>query len=150
MKLFLFQKTRAHRRLADDVPEEVKKRRHLEVATAWRSGAKQRNRSRIGGRELVLVEGVSASPSPILSSPPSSLPLLLLQPSRRSSEQLSGRTDGNTRAVFPKDGLPSGESIRPGDYVEIEITAANSQTMLGNAVRLSSIAEFRRSNEKQP
>lgn len=60
------QKTRAYHRLKDDVPEDVKKRRHQEMSALWRVVAKDKKQKRIGGRELVLVEGVSWSLSDVV------------------------------------------------------------------------------------
>jgi tRNA-2-methylthio-N6-dimethylallyladenosine synthase len=58
----------------------------------------------IGKEEVVLVEGVS----------------------KKSDEFLSGRTDTNKVAVFPKS-----DDIKVGDYVKIEITRATSATLFG-------------------
>jgi tRNA A37 methylthiotransferase MiaB len=53
------EKTAAHRRLADDVPEEVKKRRLAEIIDAQRRGAAEANEEEVGRTHLVLVEGAS-------------------------------------------------------------------------------------------
>ena len=53
------QKTHAHRKLVDDVPEEVKQRRLVRMAEAFREGAAKLNQNLIGTDQLVLVEGVS-------------------------------------------------------------------------------------------
>ncbi|VDL69872.1 unnamed protein product [Nippostrongylus brasiliensis] len=55
------EKTRAHYRLTDDVPEEIKKRRHEELAAAFRHEALSIHQSLLGSEQLVLVEGVSYS-----------------------------------------------------------------------------------------
>ncbi len=53
-----FQKTSAFHRLSDNVPEEVKHRRHLELVAAFREEAEKLNQAQIGQLQLVLVEGV--------------------------------------------------------------------------------------------
>lgn len=54
-----FQKTHAHRRLEDDVPLEVKRRRVGEVLALFRHRAKELFDQQVGSHQLVLVEGVS-------------------------------------------------------------------------------------------
>ena len=51
-------KTHAYHKLTDDVPENVKSRRHMELCDAFRSTALELNRKMIGQKHLVLVEGV--------------------------------------------------------------------------------------------
>lgn len=53
------QKTRAHHRLQDDVPTDVKKRRLEELVAAFREEAARANAALVGQAQLVLVEGVS-------------------------------------------------------------------------------------------
>ena len=67
-------------RLSDDVPEEIKKRRHMEVVDAFRAEALALNQSRIGEKHLVLVEGRS----------------------KKSEHALVGRNDAFVKVVFPK------------------------------------------------
>ena len=52
------QKTGAYHRLKDDVPEDVKSRRHEELARVFREEAEVLNQSQIGSQHIVLVEGV--------------------------------------------------------------------------------------------
>lgn len=52
------QKTHAHRRFVDDVPELVKKRRLEEIIGIFRAGASERNAQLVGTTQLVLLEGV--------------------------------------------------------------------------------------------
>lgn len=53
------EKTTAHRRLKDDVPEEVKKERLIRMIETFRNGAQEQNQKLIGNTELILIEGVS-------------------------------------------------------------------------------------------
>ena len=57
------QKTRAAHRLVDDVSDDVKRRRHDELAKTFRLCAHQLNQSLIGQRRVVLVDRVSHSVS---------------------------------------------------------------------------------------
>lgn len=51
----------------------------------------------------------------------------ILQESKRSSEELCGRNDGNVKVIFPKTDLrvqpekPQMVPIKPGDYVLVKV-----------------------------
>ncbi|XP_012694002.1 CDK5 regulatory subunit-associated protein 1 [Clupea harengus] len=106
-------KTRAYHRLQDDVPAEVKQRRLQELIAVFREEAAGVNGSLIGSTQLILVEGES----------------------KRSAQELSGRSDGNVKVIFPKQEVPAldtgscMEPIKLGDYVLVKVTSANSQSM---------------------
>uniref|UniRef100_A0A146KQN1 CDK5RAP1-like protein n=1 Tax=Lygus hesperus TaxID=30085 RepID=A0A146KQN1_LYGHE len=112
------EKTTAHRRYVDDVPEEVKKERLIEMSKTFRRTAHKLNQSFVGKDEIILVEGTS----------------------KRSKEFLAGRNDGNIKVIIPSIGVPvhdHSDSIRPiqvGDYVKVRITEANSQVLKGNPI----------------
>jgi len=108
------ERTLAHRKFEDDVPEEVKKRRLSEIITQQMNIQGERNKSEIGERHLVLVEGTS----------------------KKSEEQMSGRTDTNKICVFDR------RDFEPGDYVAVEITDCTSATLLAKSITQSSISEF--------
>ena len=108
------ERTLAYRKFEDDVPEEVKKQRLSEIIDQQREMQEERNKSEHGTRHLVLVEGFS----------------------KRSDEQLTGRTDTNKKVVFDR------ENYSKGQYVEVEITGSTSATLLGKAIRESSIADY--------
>lgn len=55
------QKTTAHRRYLDDVPQDVKNRRVSEMAQVYRAGAEDLNAACVGTKQLILIEGVSIS-----------------------------------------------------------------------------------------
>ena len=55
------QKTHAYHRLTDDVPEDVKSSRHMELAQVYRKEAELLNKAEVGREHLVLIEGVSTS-----------------------------------------------------------------------------------------
>ena len=108
------ERTLAHRKYEDNVPEDVKKRRLTEIIEQQMAIQKKNNKKEIGRRHLVLVEGTS----------------------KRSDEQLSGRTDTNKMVVFDR------KNYQKGDYVEVEITDCTSATLIGKPVRKCSIVEF--------
>ncbi|NXY59690.1 CK5P1 protein, partial [Callaeas wilsoni] len=109
------QKTRAHHRLQDDVPADVKKRRLEQLIATFREEAARANVALVGQAQLVLVEG----------------------PSKRSASELCGRNDGNIKVIFPdtelEDAAECGAPSRaqPGDYVMVKVTSASSQTLRG-------------------
>ncbi|NWY16175.1 CK5P1 protein, partial [Aphelocoma coerulescens] len=109
------QKTRAHHRLQDDVPTDVKKRRLEQLIATFREEAARANAALVGQAQLVLVEG----------------------PSKRSASELCGRNDGNIKVIFPdaelEDAAECGAPGRaqPGDYVMVKVTSSSSQTLQG-------------------
>ncbi|XP_042657069.1 mitochondrial tRNA methylthiotransferase CDK5RAP1 [Tyto alba] len=109
------QKTRAHHRLQDDVPADIKKRRLEELITVFREEAARANEAMVGQSQLVLVEG----------------------PSKRSASELCGRNDGNIKVIFPDAevadaaGCEALARAQPGDYVLVKVTSATSQTLKG-------------------
>ncbi|KAM9409646.1 mitochondrial tRNA methylthiotransferase CDK5RAP1 [Pholidichthys leucotaenia] len=112
------KKTHAFHRLQDDVPAEVKQRRLKECVEVFREEASKVNAALIGSTQLVLVEGES----------------------KRSADDLCGRTDGNVKVNFPKEDVvaqPEGSSttpVRAGDYVVVKILSASSQSLRGRSI----------------
>jgi tRNA-2-methylthio-N6-dimethylallyladenosine synthase len=107
-------RTLAQRKYEDNVPEEVKKRRLSEIIEQQMNIQEELNKKEIGKKHLVLVEGTS----------------------KRSDEQLCGRTDTNKMVVFDR------EDYQKGDYVEVVINDCTSATLMGEALQKSSIEAF--------
>ena len=95
--------TYASKHLPDDVPEEVKIRRLNELIALQTEISAQRNAQDVGREFDVLVEGFS----------------------KRSRQQLCGRTEQNKMVVFDKAGHHIGETVR------VKITGSTSATLLG-------------------
>uniref|UniRef100_A0AAQ6A090 Mitochondrial tRNA methylthiotransferase CDK5RAP1 n=1 Tax=Amphiprion ocellaris TaxID=80972 RepID=A0AAQ6A090_AMPOC len=99
------KKTHAFHQLQDDVPAEVKQRRLEECISVFREEAVKVNSGLIGSTQLILVEGES----------------------KRSAEDLCGRTDGNMKVIFPKEDVaaqPAESGTAPicaGDYVLVKV-----------------------------
>lgn len=108
------ERTLAHRKYEDNVPEDIKKRRLTEIISQQMNIQEKNNQKEVGKRHLVLAEGTS----------------------KRSDEQLSGRTDTNKMVVFDR------QNFQKGDYVEVEIIGCTSATLMGKCIGKSSIAEF--------
>ena len=121
------EKTKAYHHLKDDVPSEVKKERAEQIATLFRKHALEINESLIGTEQLVLIE----------------------KKSKRSENDYVGRCDNNVKAIFPVKpisdlcGQPTIPS--PGDYVCVQVTAATSQTVKANPVKLTTLVDYHRS-----
>ena len=98
--------TFAAKHLPDNVPEEVKIERLNELIRLQTEISAQQNRKDIGKTFEVLVEGFS----------------------KRSREQLMGRTEQNKAVVFDKQGY------NIGDRVMVKIVDATSATLIGNAI----------------
>ncbi len=99
--------TYASKHLADDVPEEVKVRRLEELIALQNELSAESNRRCVGREYDILVEGVS----------------------KRSREQLFGRTEQNKVVVFDRG------THRPGDYVRVRVTGSSSATLQGEEVK---------------
>jgi len=108
------ERTLAHRKYEDNVPEEVKKRRLSEIIQQQMSIQEKNNIKELGNRHLVLVEGTS----------------------KRSEEQLSGRTDTNKVVVFDR------KDFQKGDYVEVEVTQSTSATLIAKPIKKRTITEY--------
>ena len=98
--------TYASKHLPDDVPEEEKIRRLNELIALQTEISAQQNKKDEGKAFDVLVEGFS----------------------KRSREQLCGRTEQNKMVVFDKAGHHIGETVR------VKITGSTSATLLGEAL----------------
>ena len=98
--------TYASKHLPDDVPEEEKIRRLNELIALQTEISAQQNKKDEGKTFDVLVEGFS----------------------KRSREQLCGRTEQNKMVVFPKAGHHLGETV------QVTITGSTSATLLGEAL----------------
>lgn len=119
------EKTPAHRRLKDDVPEEIKKQRLAEVIDTFMRILKQKNQKEIGKRYLVLVEGTS----------------------KRSPDEWLSRNDGNKKVVFNNSKVPDlkGEGsyeVGRGDYVLVEIEGTTGMTLTGRPIAKTTIQEY--------
>ncbi|HEY6899206.1 MAG TPA: tRNA (N6-isopentenyl adenosine(37)-C2)-methylthiotransferase MiaB [Puia sp.] len=101
--------TLAARRYADDVPEEVKKRRLDEIVKLQNRLSLESNKRDLGKTFKVLIEGDS----------------------KKSAEDWKGRSSQNKTIIFPKTGTSAGK----GDYVWIKIEDCTTATLIGNAVQ---------------
>ena len=100
--------TYASRHLPDDVPEETKIRRLNEMIALQNELSAESYRKDIGKVFEIMVEGVS----------------------KRSKEQLFGRTQQNKVVVFDRG------NHRIGDFVKVRVTDASSATLKGVEVEI--------------
>jgi len=100
--------TLAARRYADDIPEEVKKRRLEEIIQLQNSLSKESYQNDIGKTFEVLIEGNS----------------------KRSDAQWYGRNSQNKVVVFPKENY----QLDKGMYAQVKINSATQATLLGEIV----------------
>ena len=98
--------TYAAKHLEDDIPEEVKIRRLQGMIDLQNKLSEESNRRDIGKEFEVLVEGFS----------------------KRSREQLFGRTSQNKVVVFDK------KNYKIGQFVRVRITGASSATLFGETL----------------
>lgn len=100
--------TVAQRKFEDDIPEEIKQKRLEEIITVHRENAHFRNNEMVGKVYEVLIEGTS----------------------KKSEEELYGRTPQNAVAVFPK------ENHAVGTYVNVLIESCTTGTLIGKVVNV--------------
>ena len=98
--------TYASRHLPDDVSEEVKIRRLNELIALQNELSAESNAKCVGKEYEILVEGVS----------------------KRSREQLFGRTEQNKVVVFDRG------THHPSEYVRVRITSSSSATLQGEEI----------------
>lgn len=101
--------TLAARKMEDDVPEPLKKRRLQEIVDLQQRIAMERTKRFVGQTVEVLIEKTS----------------------KRSEDHWSGRNTQNTTVVFPK------ENYKVGDFVLVKINDCTSATLIGEAIGYS-------------
>ena len=98
--------TFAQRKLTDNIPLEIKKRRLKEIINAQTKHSLYRNQACIDKKYEVLIEGVS----------------------KKSTEEFFGRTSQNTVVVFKK------KNANIGDFVNVKINSCTSATLIGELI----------------
>ncbi len=91
---------------ADDIPEELKIKRLEEIIALQQQLSLESNQQDVGKVFEVLVEGTS----------------------KRSDEQLFGRTSQNKAVIFPRG------NHQKGDYVNVKILSCSAATLIGEEV----------------
>jgi tRNA-2-methylthio-N6-dimethylallyladenosine synthase len=99
------EKTKAWE-MGDDVDEEVKTRRLMEIVELQNSISDKKNSASIGNEFEILVESVS----------------------KKSPDMLKGRTDGNKPVIINKNGTKIGDTVR------VKIIKANAATLFGEVL----------------
>ncbi len=98
--------TLAAKKFADDIPEDVKKRRLNEIIQKQTAHSLERNQRDVGKIQQVLIEGES----------------------KRSADFLQGRNSANKVVVFPR------ENFFKGQYVNVMVESCTGATLIGKAV----------------
>ncbi|MAQ31112.1 MAG: tRNA (N6-isopentenyl adenosine(37)-C2)-methylthiotransferase MiaB [Flavobacteriales bacterium] len=98
--------TFAQRKLRDNVPEKVKKRRLQEIIDAQQKHSLYRNQLCLGRNYEVLIEGIS----------------------KKSNTKYFGRTTQNTVVVFEK------QNSKIGEFVNVKINNCSSATLIGEII----------------
>ncbi|MFN8291692.1 MAG: tRNA (N6-isopentenyl adenosine(37)-C2)-methylthiotransferase MiaB [Chitinophagaceae bacterium] len=97
--------TLAQRRYKDDVPEDIKKRRLVEIVELQNRLSLESNKKDIGKTFTVLIEGNS----------------------KRSDQDWMGRNSQNKVVVFPK----ANYQLKKGDYVQVTVKECTQATLIG-------------------
>ena len=101
--------TMAERKMEDDIPLEIKKRRLQEVIDLQRDMSRDNLKIYLGKTVDVLIE----------------------KPSKKNENEWSGRNDQNIVTIFPK------ENFKIGDFVNVIVEECTTGTLIGKAVSLS-------------
>ncbi len=101
--------TPAAKKMPDDIPMDVKKRRLTEIIQLQQKHSFYRTKAFVGKTMEVLIEGIS----------------------KKSDLHFKGRNSQNTVVVFPK------ENYAIGDFVNVKIDDCTSATLIGTAVGYS-------------
>lgn len=96
--------TPAHKKMADDVPLEIKKRRLAEIIELQQKLSLQRMKTYVGKSHEVLIEGTS----------------------KKRRDQWYGRISQNAVVVFPKK-----DNTKIGDFVKVKAIQCTSATLIG-------------------
>ena len=97
--------TIAQRKFEDDVPEDVKSFRMVELVDRQRKISYKKNQQHLEKTYSVLIEGDAKKPG-----------------------QMMGRNDGNKIVVFPKNGK------KVGDFVNVKINEVTPNTLIGENI----------------
>ena len=106
--------TPAAKKLEDNIPPEIKKRRLQEIVAIQQSHGRFNNERYVGKTVEVLIE----------------------KESKKSNAQWSGRTQQNTVVVFPK------QHYVVGDFVNVKVESCTSATLLGNAINFGPMQNY--------
>lgn len=101
--------TLAARKMKDDIPVEVKKRRLQEIIDLQIQLSHKRVSRWVGKTVEVLIE----------------------KESKKSDQEWSGRNSQNTTVIFPK------ENYKPGDFVNVKIERCTATSLIGKVVGYS-------------
>jgi tRNA-2-methylthio-N6-dimethylallyladenosine synthase len=102
------EKTKAWN-MKDDVDEETKTRRLVEIVELQNRISEEKNLASVGKEFDVVIEGLS----------------------KKSDKMLFGRTDGNKTVIIPVNGC------KPGEKLRVKITRANTATLFGEPVSVN-------------
>jgi tRNA-2-methylthio-N6-dimethylallyladenosine synthase len=99
--------TLAAKRYADDIPDNVKRRRLSEIVALQQAHSHDRLKLQVDKVHRVLIEGFS----------------------KKSKNDYAGRNDGNATVVFPVD-----DRFKAGEYVNVLAERCTTATLLGRIV----------------
>ncbi|PST85269.1 tRNA (N6-isopentenyl adenosine(37)-C2)-methylthiotransferase MiaB [Pedobacter yulinensis] len=99
--------TLAARKLTDDIPEDIKKRRLSEIMDKQREHSHYQLQKMVGRTVRVLIEGFS----------------------RKSEQDYCGRSDQNAMVVFPVE-----PHLTPGTYADILVERCTTATLIGRSI----------------
>ncbi|KAG2177005.1 hypothetical protein INT43_007659 [Umbelopsis isabellina] len=114
------EKTHAHRKYSDNVPDDIKARRLNEIIETFHQTAERKTKKLIGTSQHVLVDNDTP------------------RTKNGVTTRFSGRTDGGHKIFLEGDV----DDIQKGDYVTVNVREASSVSLRGPVSKKQTIAEF--------
>lgn len=112
------ERTHAHRRMTDSVPEDVKKERLSKLIEVFKRNQLDVQKNEIGGKHLILIDGHG----------------------RVGESQWSGLTDTMKRAHFNNE--DSSFEVQKGQFVLAEVTNASQNALFCKPIKEMSIPDY--------
>jgi len=110
------ERTHAHRRMQDDVPEDVKLKRLQKLIELFKRTQLEKQREEVGRQHL-----------------------LMLDKKGRHEGQLSGLTDTAKRGIIQ---VQEDSQFKIGDFVLAEVTDVSQNTLFCNPIRTMGVQEY--------
>lgn len=114
------ERTHAHRKYQDDVPQDVKGRRLEEIISTFHEVARIKNQKLVGSQGLVLYEGLT----------------------KRHGRPFGSDDYGHKVFLDVPQSLSNATQLVPGDYVRVRVDAATSASLTATALEKTTLTKY--------
>ena len=176
IQAFLFaysmrEKTHAHRKFLDDIPEDVKQRRLREMIEVFHQNQEIISKEEVGRFHIVLIEGDAKYQGQLKGRTDTNkrvvvpnLPILCMNKEdieRRSREylldHLRNKKNDTIQTIIPLNGsstntteLDTYQIPKPGDYIIASVESVSKKSLFCKPLMLTSISEFSKLSDNKP